>query len=198
MAPDQDLILYFYTFSPYARKVTAYLNLRGIPYTECQQPFTMPRPDLAAINVKYRRIPVLSVGRDIYCDTALILQKLEQLYPGSQIGGKTGRDKALIQVLQKWTDLEVFPRAAECIPSDFQALQDPNFVKDREELWGRSWSKERQDRMRGEALQCMKHNFDFLETLLSDDGGKWILDSEGPSLADINGKYGTKCRQFEY
>lgn len=187
MAPDQDLILYFYTFSPYARKVTTYLNLRGIPYTECQQPFTMPRPDLAAINVKYRRIPVLSIGRDIYCDTALILQKLEQLYPGSQMGGKTGKDKALVRLLQKWTDLEVFPRAAECIPSDFQALQDPNFVKDREELWGRSWSKERQDRMRGEALQCMQDNFQFLETLLSDEGGKWILDSDGPSLADING-----------
>src|SRR5436305_1257605 len=115
MAASQDLILYFYTFSPYARKITAYLALRGISYTECQQPFTMPRPDLAAIGVKYGRIPVLPIGRDIYCDTALMLDKLEQLYPGSRMGGKTGTDKALTKLLQKWTDLDVFSRACESI-----------------------------------------------------------------------------------
>jgi glutathione S-transferase len=188
MASDQDLILYFYTFSPYARKVTAYLALRGIPYTECQQPFTMPRPDLAAIGVKYRRIPVLSIGRDLYCDSALILEKLEKLYPGSHMGGKTGTDKALIKLLQKWTDLDVFPRACESIPPDFPAMSDPTFLKDREELWGREWSKERQERMRAEALQSMRDNFEFLETMMSDER-KWILESDGPSLADINGVF---------
>lgn len=187
MAPNQDLILYFYTFSPYARKVTAYLALRGIPYTECQQPFTMPRPDLAAVGVKYRRIPVLSIGRDLYCDSALILEKLEQLYPGSHMGGTTGTDKALIKLLQKWTDLDVFARACESIPPDFPAMSDPTFLKDREELWGREWSKARQERMRAEALQSMRHNFDFLETMMADGEKEWVLESGGPSLADING-----------
>lgn len=189
MAPNQDLILYFYTFSPYARKVTTYLALRGIPYTECQQPFTMPRPDLAAIGVKYRRIPVLSIGRDIYCDSALILDKLEQLYPGSHMGGKTGTDKALIKLLQKWIDLDVFSRACETIPSDFPVMSNPAFLKDREELWGREWSKERQERMRAEALQAMKDNFEFLEMMISNNGREWILESDGPSLADINGAF---------
>ena len=148
----------------------------------------MPRPDLAAIGVKYRRVPVLSIGRDIYCDSALILEKLEQFYPGSNMNGKTGTDKALIKLLQKWTDLEVFARACECIPADFAVMKEPTFLKDREELWGREWSKERQTRMRGEALQTMKDNFEFLETMMSDDGRKWILESDGPSLADINGE----------
>jgi glutathione S-transferase len=147
----------------------------------------MPRPDLAAIGVKYRRIPVLSIGRDIYCDTALILDKLEQLYPGSRMGGKTGTDKALIKLLQKWTDLDVFSRACESIPPDFPAMSNPASLKDREELWGREWSKERQERMRAEALQSMRENFEFLETMMSDEGKKWILESDGPSLADING-----------
>ena len=234
MSHNQEIILYFYTFSPYARKVIvslhyhvpfkilarrskdrrsaerlpsafwqyappeespltirctqAYLALRGIPYTECQQPLTMPRPDLAAIGVQYRRIPLLAIGRDIYCDTALINEKLEQLYPGSHLGGKTGTDKALITLLQKWTDLDVFPRAAETIPPHFPAMSDPQFLKDREELWGREWSKESQTRMRAEALQSMRDNFDFLETMMSDEGRQWILESGGPSLADINGR----------
>ena len=189
MAPNQDLIFYFYTFSPYSRKVTAYLALRGIPYTECQQPLTMPRPDLSAIGLKYRRIPVLSIGRDIYCDTALILEKLERLYPGSNMGGETGKDKALIKLLQKWTDFDVFPRACESIPPDFPAFSDPTFLKDREELWGREWSKKSQERMRAEALQSMRDNFEFLETMMSDNRMKWVLESDGPSLADINGMF---------
>ena len=125
----------------------------------------MQRPDLIAIGVKYRRIPVLSIGRDIYCDTALIVDKLEQLYPGSRMGGKTGTDKALIKLLHKWTDLDIFPRACESIPLDFPAMSN---LKDREKLWGREWSKERQERMRAEALQSMRDNFEFWETMMSE------------------------------
>lgn len=105
------------------------------------------------------------------------------------MGGKTGTDKALIRLLHKWTDLDVFPRACETIPSDFPVMSNPAFLKDREELWGREWSKERQERMRAEALQTMKDNFEFLETMISNHGRKWILEPDGPSLADINGAF---------
>jgi glutathione S-transferase len=98
MAPSQGLILYYYTFLPYARKISVYLALRGVPYTERQQPLTMPRPGLAAIGIKYHRTPVLSIGRNIYCDTAPILDKFEQLYPGSHTGGKTGYGQGAHQV----------------------------------------------------------------------------------------------------
>jgi hypothetical protein len=42
--------------------------------------------------------------------------------------------------------------------------------------------------MRAEALQSMRDNFEFLETMMSDER-KWILESDGPSLADINGVF---------
>jgi glutathione S-transferase len=35
MSPSQDIVLYHYPFSPYAKRVTAYLALRGIPYKQC-------------------------------------------------------------------------------------------------------------------------------------------------------------------
>jgi hypothetical protein len=38
MAFSRDIILYLYTFSPYARRVVWYLNLRKIPYTQCVGP----------------------------------------------------------------------------------------------------------------------------------------------------------------
>ena len=44
----------------------------------------MPRPDLARLGIAYRRIPVLAIGRVVYLDSRLILQKLEALYPPSE------------------------------------------------------------------------------------------------------------------
>ncbi|KAL2105253.1 hypothetical protein VUR80DRAFT_8677 [Thermomyces stellatus] len=44
------------------------------------QPGVMPRPDVAALGVNYSRIPVLSIGRDAYLDTRLLIRKLEALY----------------------------------------------------------------------------------------------------------------------
>ena len=47
-----DLVLFHYTGSPYARRITAYLALRKIPYAECMQPVWLPRPDLTNLGVK--------------------------------------------------------------------------------------------------------------------------------------------------
>ncbi|MCB2527306.1 hypothetical protein KQ738_17795, partial [Listeria monocytogenes] len=38
----------------------------------------MPKPDLVALTGGYRKTPVLQVGADVYCATALIARRLEQ------------------------------------------------------------------------------------------------------------------------
>jgi hypothetical protein len=56
------------------------------------------------------------------------------------------------------------------------------FLRDREELWGREWEEERRKRMRAEALQSMRNNFEFLETMMSSEarnGRLAILPNEG-------------------
>lgn len=35
MSSEQPIILYHYPFSPYARRIVWYLQLRGIPYKQC-------------------------------------------------------------------------------------------------------------------------------------------------------------------
>jgi glutathione S-transferase len=151
----------------------------------------MPRPDIAALGVQYRRIPVVSMGRDIYCDSLLILEKLDSWYPASashpSLGAKDATGRALERLLEKWTDVVVFSAAAAAIPSDMDLCKDPAFQKDREELWGRPWTAEEQDKLKPAGLANMKANFDFLEDLL-EDGRQWVLGSDGPALADIHGK----------
>lgn len=150
----------------------------------------LPRPDLAALGVNYRRIPVLSIGRDVYCDTRLILQKLEEKFPTGALGATGSDQKAIERLLESWTvDSGVFTRAATLIPSDLPAMKDPKFLKDREGFSGRPWKKEALDRARPEALAHIRNCFALLETTLLADGRDWVLQTEKPSLADIEGKF---------
>ena len=66
-------------------------------------------------------------------------------------------------------------------------MKDPGFQKDREELWGRKWTKEAQEELRPAGLANLRANFDFLEECLG-DGREWLLGNEGPKLADIHGE----------
>jgi hypothetical protein len=145
---------------------------------------------VAAIGTAYRRIPLVAIGRDIYNDTRLIIQKLETMYPThKQISSSTTDGKALEKLLQNWiVDGGVFPRASQLIPTNAPAMNDPKFTKDRAELSGRPWSKEAVEKNRPEALVAMRAAFAFLESLL-EDGRKWIGKTDEPGLADIEGMF---------
>ena len=78
-------------------------------------------------------------------------------------------------------------RSSQLIPSNMPLLNDRNFTKDREDLTGRSWDKEKIEIMRPEALVEMRGAFDLLESTLLADGRKWVLKTESPTLADIEG-----------
>ncbi len=148
----------------------------------------MPRPDLAALGVSYRRIPLLSLGRDIYCDSRLMLQKLEAHFPDGALGAQGSEGKALERLLEKWTfDAGMFARASQLLPLNLPLLKNSVFTKDREQYSGRSWNKESMERARPEALVHLREGFEFLETTLLADGREWILKTEKPSLADIEG-----------
>ena len=184
-------ILFLWSMSPWTNKVVHYLALRGIPYAQCIQPTTMPRPDLAALGVQYRRIPVLAHGRDIYCDTLLILKKFEKWHPRGgkykSIGATDPVGKAMEHLLEKWTDVAVFASAAAAIPSERDLCKDPQLQKDREELWGPPWTNKEQDRLKPAGLSTLVEHFDFLEQLLG-DGRQWLLGNDGPQLVDVHGK----------
>ena len=191
MAPHNDIILFHYQFSPFARKVVWYLTLRGIEYAQCLQPVYLPREDINALGVKYRRIPLITIGRDVYCDTRLILQKLEEKFPIRALGVSQPDQKAVQKLLENWTiDGGIFTRAAQTIPPDVPLMKDPKFTKDREEYMGRSWSEESLRDLRPEGFTHIRDGFDLLEKSFLADGRQWILKTEKPSLADIEGQYG--------
>ena len=148
----------------------------------------MPRPDLANIGVDYRRIPVATIGGDVYCDTLLILSALEKAFSAStypSISAAAPEHKALEYLLEKWTDQAVFPQAADCIPIDHPLVVDEGFIKDRSELWGEDWGQEARKKKRAPAVEQMRGFFAFFENTILSDGRQWILGTNEPKLADI-------------
>ena len=131
----------------------------------------------------------MSIGRDVYCDTRIILQKLERLFPAGAIGASQPEQKALQKLLEIWTiDGGIFNRASQLIPASMPLLNDPKFTKDRQDFSGRSWEKSKIEANRPEALAHMRNAFDLLETTLLSDDREWMLKTEKPSLGDIEGK----------
>ncbi|KAI1085238.1 glutathione S-transferase [Whalleya microplaca] len=190
-APDLPIVLYHYTASPYARRIVWYLDLRKIPYYQCLQPVILPRPDLTEhLGISYRRIPLLSIGRDVYLDTRLILAKLEALFPPSAahppLSSAAPEHAALTALLSRLTtDGGLFTSATQLLPRDAGPFADPAFARDRAQLVGGKDSAFARAPPRPEAAGEVRDFAALLERTLLGDGRAWVLGTDGPALADI-------------
>ncbi|KAH0442805.1 glutathione S-transferase [Colletotrichum camelliae] len=147
----------------------------------------MPRPDVAKLGVAHRRIPILSIGRDVYLDSRLMLRKLESLYPSRPRLGASGPDQAALERLLEVLTIDggVFRNAMSVLPTSLPMLRDPAWFKDRSGYVGAPLSAEAMERNKPDAVNEVRRNMEFLETTLLADGRDWVLKTDGPSLADI-------------
>lgn len=104
-----DLILHHYPNSPFAEKIRLTFGLKKLAWTSCDVSPIMPKPELQALTGAYRRVPVLQIGADVYCDTLLICEVLESLNPAPSLypQGQTG----LARTLAQWADGTLFSTA---------------------------------------------------------------------------------------
>jgi glutathione S-transferase len=75
------IILHHYDTSPFAEKIRLLLGFKQASWDSVQIPQIMPKPDLMPLTGGYRRTPVMQVGADVYCDTALIVPVIDSLLP---------------------------------------------------------------------------------------------------------------------
>jgi glutathione S-transferase len=101
-----DLILHHYPMSPFAEKVRLMLGYKGLPWRSVFIPSVMPKPDVVALTGGYRRTPLLQMGADIWCDTALIATVLEHLKPEPALFPE--HLKGLARIVAQWADSELF------------------------------------------------------------------------------------------
>ena len=103
------MILHHYPTSPFAEKIRLIFGYKNIAWQGVHIPMVMPKPDLTPLTGGYRKTPVLQIGADIYCDTALICDVLEHLVPSPSL--YNAAPKGLVRSLAQWADTLLFPVA---------------------------------------------------------------------------------------
>jgi len=101
-----DLILHHYPTSPFAEKVRLILGYKKLTWKSVIIPMIMPKPDVVALTGGYRKTPVLQIGADIYCDTALICDVLDHRQPEPSLYPEPS--KGMGRTLAQWADTTLF------------------------------------------------------------------------------------------
>ncbi|WP_374451972.1 glutathione S-transferase family protein [Phenylobacterium sp.] len=170
------LILHHYDTSPFSEKVRLLLGLKGLAWDSVQAPVIMPKPELTPLTGGYRRIPVLQIGADIYCDTQVILAEIETRAPSPRaIGGAAWAVNA-------WADRQFFGLT---VPIIFGALGDataPEFIADREQLSGRPFNVAAMQAAAPLMAPQWRAQAAWIEEGLADTD--WLA-GDAPGLADI-------------
>ena len=104
-----NIILHHFPTSPFARKIRCILGAKQLDWQSVIIPRIMPKPDLVALTGGYRKTPVLQIGADIYCDTALIARKLNSLAAAPDL--YPDHAAAAANAMAAWADSTLFQAA---------------------------------------------------------------------------------------
>ena len=135
------LILHHYPSSPFAQKIRSVLGFKQLAWKSVIIPSISPKPDLVALTGGYRKTPVLQVGADIYCDTALICDVLEHIQPEPVL--YPPHLKGVSRVFAQWADSTLFwasmaynlqPKGAEMLFASLPPAAAQAFAEDRKAM----------------------------------------------------------------
>jgi glutathione S-transferase len=178
-----QIILHHYPRSPFAEKIRIVFGLKSIHWHSVEQPRMAPKPALTALTGGYRRIPVLQISADIYCDTRCILRELERrvpsppLYPPSTHG--------FANIVAAWADRDLFASALGLVFGLHGDRFPPELHTDRAHFTaGRfdGWDSTRMKPRIPELHAELKRQMTWLESILRD--GRAFMLGAYPSLAD--------------
>ena len=98
-------IVHQYAGSPFAEKLRLVLGYKRASWAAVEIPIIMPKPDVVALTGGYRKTPVLQLGADIYCDSALAARVVDRLWPTPTLYPATA---PLAEQLAQWADSTLF------------------------------------------------------------------------------------------
>ena len=178
-----EIILHHYAASPFTEKVRLTLGLKGLSWRSIEQPNIMPKPELTPLTGGYRKIPVMQIGADIYCDSQCIIRELERRHPTPTVfpDGNVAAGWAFAfwadRVFFQATVAVIFGQMADSVPKEF--------IDDRTALMG---GGARFDPVQMKAAvplmkESVRAQLDWLESSLAD--GRAFLFGAKPGLADF-------------
>ncbi len=180
MSNHDALILHHYKESPYAEKARAFLGYKQLAWRSVITQRIAPKPDLVALTGGYRKVPVLQVGADVFCDTRLILAELARRAPQPSSEARPGHWSELVG---HWVDVNLFGRAVEfTFGQNVDHLPD-EFLADRAALRGAPLDREALKKAVPLAEQTLKTQLAWIEVGLS--GTQPFVNGEHPGPGDF-------------
>ena len=175
-----EIILHHYPMSTFSEKARLACGLKKLVYKQVMVPIASPKPDLVALTGGYRRAPVMQIGADIYCDSHLILRKLEALHPQPTLfpNGCEGEAEALAW----WAERYIFMPALGFIAYINGDLYAPDFVEERRRF-GYVLDKEELRPLFPRHVQQLVAHLAWLRTIMAD--GRPFMFGDEVSAADL-------------
>ena len=180
-----DILFHQYDSSPFSEKVRVCLGIKKLAWAAVDQPVIMPKPELVALTGGYRRIPVMQIGADIYCDSQLIVRELERRFPDPTLFPDGNPGLAYANAL--WSDREVFQAAVAIIFGGLGSNVPADFIKDRVALSGRPFDPVAMQAAVPHMEAQMRAHIALLSDQLAD--GRSFLAGDRAGLVDANGYY---------
>jgi glutathione S-transferase len=184
--PAQLPILHHYPVSPFAEKARLMLGFKRLAWKSVLIPLIMPKPDVVALTGGYRRTPILQVGADVYCDTALIARVLEELAPAPSFfpQGETYAVQAAAQFADSTLFLNTVPVAFQPgmgMMKVFFKDAAPEYLA----AFGKDRSAYRGATRRGPAHECRANLADLLGKIEAQLAAPFLFGAE-PCYADFS------------
>jgi glutathione S-transferase len=126
-------ILHHYDLSPYSEKVRLLFGYKGLAWRSVEVPMIAPKPDLVALTGGYRRAPVMQIGADVYCDSALIFDEIERRFPAPALPRAAGAN-GWGPIVGAWSDAYLFWKVGRYVTGANADRLPEAFVRDRSEM----------------------------------------------------------------
>lgn len=176
-----DLILHHYELSPYAEKIRLAFGRKGLAWRSVQAPMVMPKPDHLELTGGYRRVPVLQIGADVYCDTHCIARVLDRIAPDPPLA--PAAIATPVHAVSRWAE-STFMMAVLAL-FGIGGVFPPEFVEDRRKtMVPPGLDLDRAGVLLPAKLLQIRANLDRLDAMLA-SGGPFLFGAE-PTLADLS------------
>ncbi|MGP4845534.1 glutathione S-transferase family protein [Marinobacter sp. 1Y8] len=174
-----DIILHHYALSPFSEKIRVMLGYTGLPWQSVIVREMPPRPELEVLTGGYRKIPVMQIGADIFCDTRAISSEIARISGKPELAWENNPDE--VQQFVTEVDLNIFlaciiafsgPGMLVRLVKETSLMNTFRFLRDRIDMGRRSRvkalppkaAKEKVMLHIGRMEQMLEHDFLFGDT----------------------------------
>jgi glutathione S-transferase len=178
---SHEIIFHHYPTSPFSEKVRVAFGIKGVSWRAVEQPTIMPKPDLIPLTGGYRKIPVMQIGADIFCDTQIILRELERRFPKP---GLFPHGKGLPYGLGFWADRLFFMPSVGVVFGEIGHMVPDAFKQDRAKMSGSTFSTEAMAAAAPFARDQWRAHAAFVAEQLAD--GRAFMQGSEPMVGDVH------------